>query len=143
LHLIPAFPGRALDIGAGTGGDAAALAAMGHSVLAVEPTEEMRRQATTLHPASGIEWLDDSLPDLTEVRRRGEHYDLVMMTAVWMHLDDEERCRGMPRIAELVRPGGLVIVSLRHGPVPPGRRMFAVSADETVRLAEATGFGRC
>jgi protein-L-isoaspartate O-methyltransferase len=42
LSLIPTTPCRALDIGAGTGRDAAALAAMGHSVLAVEPTEAMR-----------------------------------------------------------------------------------------------------
>jgi protein-L-isoaspartate O-methyltransferase len=38
LHLIPPAPCRALDVGSGTGRDAAALAAMGHSVLAVEPT---------------------------------------------------------------------------------------------------------
>src|SRR4051812_8147427 len=43
LHLMPVTPGRVLDIGAGTGRDAAALATMGHSVLAVEPTEELRR----------------------------------------------------------------------------------------------------
>ena len=42
LPLLPAAPARALDIGAGTGRDAAALAALGHTVLAVEPTPEMR-----------------------------------------------------------------------------------------------------
>ncbi len=30
-------------------------------------------------------------------------------------------------------------LSLRHGPVPPGRRMFDVSGAETVQLAEAEG----
>ena len=30
-------------------------------------------------------------------------------------------------------------MSLRHGPVPVGRRMFAVSAEETIELAEAHG----
>jgi hypothetical protein len=33
--------------------------------------------------------------------------------------------------------GGVIIVSLQHGPVPPGRRMFDVSAEETERLADA------
>lgn len=42
LPLLPAAPARALDIGAGTGRDAAALAALGHTVLAVEPTPAMR-----------------------------------------------------------------------------------------------------
>jgi hypothetical protein len=29
-----------------------------------------------------------------------------------------------------------MIMSLRHGPVPPGRRMFEVSAEETIALAQ-------
>jgi len=37
LHLIPDTPSRILDVGAGMGRDAAALASMGHAVLAVEP----------------------------------------------------------------------------------------------------------
>jgi len=59
------------------------------------------------------------------------------MTAVWMHLDQQQRWRAMPGVASLVRAGGVMVMSLRHGPVPPGRRMFAVSADETIGLAKA------
>jgi SAM-dependent methyltransferase len=135
LHLIPSVPARVLDIGAGTGRDAAALAEMGHQVVAVEPTDEMRAHAARLHPSPRIEWVDDSLPDLTVLTMRGEAFDLVMMTAVWMHLDDEERRRAMPRVAALVRPGGTFIMSLRYGPVPPGRRMFVVTPEETIALA--------
>ena len=72
LHLIPQAPCRVLDIGSGTGRDAAGLAALGHSVVAVEPTEELRRGAMLLHPSPMIEWLDDSLPRLTAVRAREE-----------------------------------------------------------------------
>ena len=39
LHLIPGVPSRILDIGSGTGRDAAWFAAQGHRVLAVEPTD--------------------------------------------------------------------------------------------------------
>lgn len=70
LHLIPAAPCRVLDIGSGTGRDAAAFAAMEHRVVAVEPTAEMRLRAIALHRSPQIEWLDDSLPDLAEVIRR-------------------------------------------------------------------------
>ena len=42
LQMIPPAPGRILDIGAGTGRDAAGLVALGHSVVAVEPTKELR-----------------------------------------------------------------------------------------------------
>ena len=51
LHLIPTAPCWVLDIGSGTGRDAAALAAMGHRVVAVEPTDEMRMRAAALHPS--------------------------------------------------------------------------------------------
>jgi SAM-dependent methyltransferase len=135
LHLIPTAPSRVLDIGAGTGRDAAALAEMGHLVVAAEPTAEMRAHAARLHPSPRIEWVDDSLPDLAMLTARGETFDLVMMTAVWMHLDDEQRRRAMPSVARLVRPGGLLTMTLRYGPVPAGRRMFVVTADETIALA--------
>jgi len=139
LHLIPAAPCRALDVGSGTGRDAAALAAMGHSVVAVEPTSAFRLRAASLHPSLYIEWLDDSLPDLVRVRERGEQFELVMLTAVWMHLDEGQRRLAMPGVVSLVRAGGVMIMSLRHGPVPPGRRMFAVSAEETIELADGEG----
>ncbi|MBV8888648.1 MAG: class I SAM-dependent methyltransferase [Alphaproteobacteria bacterium] len=139
LHLLPQAPSSVLDIGAGTGRDAAALAERGHRVLAVEPTAEMRGGAMGLHPTPSIEWIDDSLPHLPHVRERGEVFDFVMLSAVWMHLDQTQRRQGMPSVASLVRPGGLVAMSLRHGPVPPGRRMFEVPTLETVRLAAGEG----
>ena len=42
----------------------------------------------------------------------------------------------MPNLAALVQPGGTVIMKIRHGPVPVGRRMFEVSPEETIELAE-------
>jgi SAM-dependent methyltransferase len=142
LHLIPAMPCDLLDIGAGTGRDAAGFAAMGHRVAAVEPTDALRTRAASLHASSCIEWIDDSLPDLVVVRTRAAAFDVVMMTAVWMHLDEGQRVRAMPAVASLVRRGGVLILSLRHGPVPTGRRMFEVSAQETLDLAGAQGL-RC
>ena len=61
LHLIPKEPSDVLDVGAGTGRDAAWFASMGHRVVAVEPTEAMRLPAMALHPSPLIEWLDDHL----------------------------------------------------------------------------------
>jgi SAM-dependent methyltransferase len=139
LDLIPSAPRRVVDIGAGTGRDAAGFAALGHHVVAVEPTAELRTRAMALHPSPLIEWLDDSLPELACLMARGETFDVVMLTAVWMHLDATQRRRAMPRVASLLRPNGVMSLSLRYGPVPGGRRMFTVSAEETARLATAEG----
>jgi SAM-dependent methyltransferase len=135
LHLIPAAPGNILDIGSGTGRDAAWFAGLGHRVVAVEPTDAMRLPAMTLHPSPAIEWLNDSLPDLALLLARGETFDLVMLTAVWMHLDASQRRLAMPNLAALLRPGGAVVMKIRHGPVPVGRRMFEITAEETIELA--------
>jgi SAM-dependent methyltransferase len=139
LHLFPTTPSRIIDIGAGTGRDAAAFAALGHTVTAVEPTPELLAHARRLHGDLPITWIDDALPDLDRVHALGERYDLVMLTAVWMHLDQAQRERAMSRVAPLLRPGGLMTLSLRHGPVPAGRRMFDVSNAETRALAARHG----
>ena len=62
-----------------------------------------------------------------------------MLTAVRMHLDERQRSQAMHRVASLVRADGVAIMSLRHGPVPRGRRMFTVSAAETIVLARSEG----
>ena len=139
LHLIPKSPCDVLDIGAGTGRDAAYLAGMGHRVVAVEPTRELRVPGMALHPSPQITWLDDSLPDLAALRARRQSFDLIMLTAVWMHLDERQRRHAMAVLAALLRRGGTMIMSLRHGAVPPGRRMFDVSGAETAELARAQG----
>ena len=135
--LLPRPPASVVDIGAGTGRDAAALAAMGHRVLAVEPTAELREAGQRLHPSPRLEWLDDALPDLKHLVARGERFDLVMLVAVLMHLDQEERARAMVPLCAAVAPGGLLYMTLRHGPVPPGRRMFEIADAEIIALTAA------
>lgn len=138
-NLIPGRPCNVLDIGSGSGRDAAWFAAMGHRVVAAEPVGELRVAAMALHPHDGIAWCDDSLPDLPMLMRRGETFDVVMLTAVWMHLDEDQRRQAMPNLARLMRVGGVMIMAIRHGPVPPPRRMFEIPAEETIRLARMQG----
>lgn len=139
LHLLPPAPSDILDIGAGSGRDAAWLAARGHRVVAIEPTAALRLRAQQLHRSSAIAFIDDSLPELAVVRRQDRRFALVMMTAVFMHLDADERRRAMPNLAGLIDDDGRLAITLRHGPVPPGRRMFEVSSEETIALARRQG----
>lgn len=139
MPMLCRGPGRILDIGAGTGADAAWFAARGHEVVAVEPVERFRKAAARLHPSASIAWIDDGLPDLQVVTARLQCFDVILVAAVWMHLDKAERARAIAVVADLLAPEGLVLLTLRHGPVPNGRRMFDVSAGETQRLADAHG----
>ncbi|MGK5094409.1 methyltransferase domain-containing protein [Deltaproteobacteria bacterium TL4] len=63
--------GKTLDIGAGTGRDAAWLVRQGLSVFAVEPVAAMRQQAEVFHPEAGIHWIDDTLPHLKKTGALG------------------------------------------------------------------------
>jgi len=139
MHLVPTHPACILDVGAGIGTDAAAFAAMGHAVVAVEPVDELRAAGIRQHPSPRVEWLDDSLPDLAILRWRRKEFDLVMLSAVWMHLNEDERRRAIPNLSALLCDGAVMVMSLRHGPVPEGRRMFDVSAEETIQLASGYG----
>lgn len=141
-HVSDLFPirnAKVADIGAGTGRDAAWFADKGHDVLAVELVRELREAGRTLHTAANIKWLDDRLPDLRTLPPHGA-FDLVTLCAVWQHLTDENRAIAMSRLATIVAPGGILIMSLRHGPGAIGRRVFPVSPDMTVEMALTCGF---
>lgn len=140
-HVSDLFPnrrGKVADIGAGTGRDAAWFAGMGHDVLAVEPVRELREAGRVLHTNKNIEWLDDRLPHLAAMPASSS-FDLITLCAVWQHLTDDDRVIAMARLATLLVPGSLLILSLPHGPGGVGRRVFPVSADVTVEVAKACG----
>ncbi|MEV5595056.1 class I SAM-dependent methyltransferase [Streptomyces sp. NPDC052496] len=139
LPLLPAAPARVADIGAGTGRDAAALAALGHDVLAVEPVPELRRVARRLHPSPAIRWLADSLPALSRLGDDAGRFDAILLSAVWMHLEEPDRPAAMRRLHTLLAPGGRLLLSLRHGPPPPDRQMYDIPAPETITLATHHG----
>ena len=139
VNLLPASPAVIMDVGAGSGRDAAWLASLGYQVLAVEPSASMRAEATRLHPAGNIRWLDDHLPDLTGPIRTGLSADAILLSAVWMHVRSPDRRRAFRKLVSLLRPGGLLAITLRDGPEEPGRGVHPVSMAEIERLAADHG----
>ncbi|MGV9902273.1 class I SAM-dependent methyltransferase [Streptomyces sp. NPDC003388] len=133
LDLLPPAPAMVLDVGAGTGRDATALARRGYQVVAAEPVRELRKVAQSLNPCENVRWVEDSLPALSRLE---ESFELALVSAVWMHLPLTERGQAMERLAELLVPAGLVVVSLRRGVPPTDRVMFDVPAEEVVRDGE-------
>lgn len=130
-------PLRVLDVGAGTGRDAAAIAQLGHQVVAVDPSAKMLKLAQSLHPTPQIVWLDDGLPGLSKVQ--GAPFDVVLLSAVWMHIPPAERAAAFRRLAALTVSAGSLYISLRMGPGDPSRGIWPVDAEEVGRLATAQG----
>lgn len=138
-HLLPAEGGVAMDVGAGTGRDAAWLASRGLQVVAVEPSNAMREQALALHPGANVRWIADALPDLRRVLRLGLSFDLILLSAVWMHVPPSERARAFRKLVALLRPGGLLAITLRVGIPDSSRAMYEVSESEIAKLAASHG----
>lgn len=84
----PIAPCRVLDIGAGTDRDAAAFA---DSAAYRRLTAALRVTALGCIPRL-IECVDDGLPELAQIARGREAFDLVMTTAVWRRLDAVRQC---------------------------------------------------
>tara|TARA_R110002012_G_scaffold57941_11_gene150036 strand:+ start:53326 stop:53928 length:603 start_codon:yes stop_codon:yes gene_type:complete len=136
--LLPAEPSRFLDLGAATGRDAAWLAGRGHSITAVEPVRELREAGQALHPLAGIEWLDDRLPSLERIGGE-EKFDCVLANGVLHHLAPDAQGAAVRRLAGLLRPGGLLIASLRHGAGPSNRRAWPIDVAALLAAAEESG----
>jgi SAM-dependent methyltransferase len=139
ISLVPTHQSLILDIGAGSGRDAAWFAEKGHEVVAVEPAEDMSTKARILHPNPNIVWLKDSLPDLKEVQRLDLKYDLVLLSAVWQHIPPDQRDRSFRKLVDVLKPGGKIVITLRHGPSHDSREFYSVSSEQIVYLSNKHG----
>lgn len=129
----------ALDVGAGSGRDAAWLDRLGFDVVAVEPADAMRAEGRRRCASQDVRWLDDRLPSLDAVHALGLAFDLVLLSAVWQHVAPGDRRRAFRKLTALLRPGGLLVVTLRSGPAPRDRPMHAVTLGEVEALARDHG----
>lgn len=135
--LLPASPCRILEIGAGTGRNAAWLAAMGHHVVAVEPVGDFRSAGASLHPSPNIAWIDGRLPELEALEQHGDPFDLVLLIGVWQHLAPERHAGALERLAGLMTQGGRLILSIRHGPGAPTRPCFPCDVEKMILWGES------
>ena len=139
ISALPEAPAIALDVGCGRGRDADWLASRGIEVVAVDPSQQMLAEAQRLHASPTIRWIKDSLPSLDRVFRLGLSFDLILLSAVWMHVPPAERARSFRKLVTLMTPGGCLAVTLRHGPSEPDRFVHEVSLAEIEHLARAHG----
>ena len=138
LEHIP-NEGFVLDVGCGTGRDAAFLAEKGLYVTAVEPAAKMLEAAQSEHNHTNITWLNDSLPELQSVFKLQIKYDFILLSAVWMHIAPTQRERALRKLSSLLKPNGKIVVTLRHGECHDSRVMYEVSADEISQQASKFG----
>ena len=139
LDLLPKGRGLILDVGAGSGRDAAGFVTLGHDVVAVEPSAAMMREASARHPDPRIRWLDDRLPGLEATHRSGLAFDAILLSGVWQHVAPGDRPRAFRKLVTLLKPGGVLAITLRLGEAAAERDMHDVSRSEIEVLARGHG----
>ena len=134
---------RILDLGAGAGRDSKYLAQQGASnnisVTAIEPAEMLAELGKQHTQGLNVRWLQDSLPDLTTVTKQEVSFDLILLSAVWMHIPETQRSRSLRKLANLLKPGGKLVISLRHGPSGDERNMLDVCSDQLLHMSKEFG----
>lgn len=139
LKFLPPKGAACLDVGAGSGRDAAALARRGYQVTAVEPSNGLRDLAQKRHDHPRITWVNDALPSLSDVLRAGQHYRFILLSAVWMHIPPAQRLLSLITLEHLLDANGCIAFTLRMGEACQGRVMYPVSVDELLELASRVG----
>ena len=113
LPLLPPAPADVLDVGCGSGRDALALAAMGHRVVAADPSPAMLAAARAADGDGAVLWIGDGLPRLERVRALGRTFDLVLCASVLMHVAPDGVATALGAMAALLRRDGLVVLTTR------------------------------
>ncbi|SDC89492.1 Thioredoxin reductase [Geodermatophilus telluris] len=105
-------PGRALDAGAGEGGDAVWLARRGWAVTALDLSRTALDRAAAAAGAAGLT-LDTRKADVSSWQPGEERWDLV--TASFLHFPPATRDDVLRTLASAVTPGGTLLVTMHDG----------------------------
>jgi len=139
---------RILDLGAGAGRDAKYFAQLAQQtdknvqIIAVEPSAKLLDIGRQTTRGLNVQWLDDSLPALNKVCKLEVSFDLILISAVWMHIAVSDRARSIRKLANLLKPGAKLVITLRHtqdSEELEQRKMHKVCADELKQLATDVG----
>ncbi|GAB3193785.1 NAD(P)/FAD-dependent oxidoreductase [Geodermatophilus arenarius] len=105
-------PGRALDAGAGEGGDAVWLARRGWTVTALDLSRTALDRAAAAAEAAGVS-LETREVDVSSWQPGEERWDLV--TASFLHFPPGTRDAVLRTLASAVAPGGTLLVTMHDG----------------------------
>ncbi|SBT15793.1 Ubiquinone biosynthesis O-methyltransferase [Vibrio celticus] len=131
----PLVGDKVLDVGAGCGRDALWMHKAGADVIAIEPSVSLREQGSK-YTGPSVTWIDDSLPSLSRTENLGMRFDLILVSAVWMHLAPSHRERAFRKLSNLLAPNGKLVITLRHGEFQDSRQGYEVSVEELERLSK-------
>lgn len=114
-----------LEFGSGTGNLTLALVERGKQVIAIEPSEDMRKVAQKKPALREVAFLDG---DMEAFPMLSDPIDTIVSSYVFHHLNEEEKQRAIAKYAALLPVGGKVIF---------GDTMFLSLDQKTATISQA------
>jgi SAM-dependent methyltransferase len=128
--------GRVLDVGCGTGQLALALAAAGHTVVAVDPAAASLEVARAKDGASAVTWIE---ADAAAVPALGADLAVMSGNVAQVFLTDADWAQTLAAIGAALRPHGHLVFETRR----PERRAWEDWATDTAPVTvDVPGSGR-
>jgi len=124
-----------LDIGAGSGADAAMFAGKGHQVLAAEPAKALRDEGRKAFKNKNIKWSAEALPEFGAGVAKGRPYDVVTSVGVLQYLDKKDRASSLKKMFSLMAREGFLEIQY---PTPASREhQFTIEHNEIESARQA------
>ena len=112
LRHLPPKGASVLELGCGSGRDAAFLQASGFDVTAVDASPGMIDEAARLHPELAGRLSCAAVPFPEGSPLLGRTFDAVFSNAMFMHIPDPELPLVVEQVRRMMRPGGVVVISV-------------------------------
>jgi SAM-dependent methyltransferase len=131
---------RVLDAGAGIGRVAAACAARGHDVTAVEKDPDLVARSRRLFPDVPVVVADilELSPAMLEQQGRPSSYDVIVVVGnVMIYLAEDTETRALRTLGDLLAPGGRILVGFNPEKGPQFSRDYP--GEDFRAHAEAAG----
>lgn len=126
---------KVLDIGAGSGADAAMFAGRGHEVLACEPADVLRKKGEETFKNKNIKWSSDVLPEMSAASEASAPFDVITSVGVLQYVAEENRASSLFKMFSMAAKGGFVEVQY---PTPASREhQFTIKHNEIEKAVEA------
>ncbi|MBU3015650.1 class I SAM-dependent methyltransferase [Poseidonibacter lekithochrous] len=136
---------KILEVGCGSGRDAAYMIKNGYSIIATDGSKEMIEEAKNIHPELSKKLLYKSLPNDLNFEMK---FDGIYSIATLMHLSENDLNKTISKIYNLLEHNGkfLISVSLSRDDINEegfdnkGRFFLILTLENWINICESIGF---
>jgi len=148
LRHLPERGARVLELGCGSGREAAFLHRSGYDVRGVDASQPMIEEALRRHPELAGRLSCGAVPLPEHSPLLSDSFDAIIAIALLMHVPDAELFETILQCKRMLRPSGVVFISVSVARAggdaegrDPGRRLFRERPVEELQLLfERLGF---